>query len=253
MQAQIIASTSPSNNTKLEIAANVFGFAGLVLDILGTTSGVIYALRFRKTVSQWPPLLQSWVKREQDTIDKLSAEIAGTGVTSSIESVLRTLQTEIFRRRLFWMSVDSPFDDSFHVHISSLLLHADLTIGPFTTAFIQSSPGIHRFLFRNSLNADLDQLRVFIEEDPRVAIGAGITFLLLSVAFFATSTQPKLVWSIAAVTTIIFALSLVVPMLADLWSSRIKSGLNITTVSVSMLIFGQDLMQIPFRVSKALP
>jgi hypothetical protein len=224
VQAQLIASTSGSNSTKLEIATNAFGFAGLVLDILGTSAGVIYALRFRKTVSRWPDLLKYWVERQQDVIDKVSSEIAGTGFESATDYILQALHTEIQRRRLFWMSVGMSSNDSIRAHLASLL-RTDQTIGPFTISVILSNPGIRSLLSTNSLNGDLDKLRVLADDDPRIAIGAGIACLLVSVVFFAASSQPRLVWVISAVTTFVFALNLLMSMLTDIWSGEMKSRL----------------------------
>jgi len=230
VQAQINASTSVKNDTKLEIAANVFGFTGLVLDIIGTSTGVIYAQWFRKRVAQWPELLQHWVKTQDDSIHNISEEIAGA--QSSVENI-RALQAEIFRRRWFWMTVVLPSDDALDAHLA-LLLHTAPNDAPWS---IMSQPGIKMLLLMISPNTDLDKLRVLVEDDPRLAIGAGLSFLLVSVLLFAASSQPLLVWVTSTVTTIVFVSAFLTSMLKDVQSRQMRSRQPLVAVVTAILRF----------------
>jgi hypothetical protein len=211
----VIAGTFDKNDAPLEVAANVFGFVGLVLDILGTSFGVVHTLALQRSIRRMPELQHSRSDEYLiDTIGKLHTSAAEK------KRVVETLEEIMTERKKFWVfrrhSVDAPVSQSFRNHLDQLFL------GDEATAVSQL---LHWFS-----KAGVEQSALTLGEDPMYAMGGGVVCLLLSVLILAAYSQPRSVWLACIVVTVLVASS----MVCSLWMHDDSTSSSFTSLHVPL-------------------
>lgn len=218
VQAQVIDWTREENNTSLEVFTNFVSFFGLTLDILGVGTGVIRQLMLQHSVKR----METQATRLRDNADRLQRQFhrlrSGTAFPDDLQGsrgqqFLRNAYTikdqlakqiallddmrEIQRFRsdlIFTDRVDDSEDaEKRYVDSSSSLL---------------SSTGFN-FTGQRRSGTVMRFVRAMPHQLPMVSMGGGIFFLLCSVIWLATSTQPKVIWVpclVAAAVTLVCTL-----------------------------------------------
>jgi hypothetical protein len=202
------------------VATNGFGFLGLVLDVLGTSFGVIHALKLQKTIPLWPELLRSRAAHQNELVDMLSTQFEST--VWEVDSGLPKVHRELILRRKFWISrrysLDAMLDDKFCDHLSVLRVSTVTTRGLLLLENLRLARVI---LPLRRPKDDIDDLA----ENPVIAIGAGISCLLVSVVCFAASSQRQLVWLVCTMISVVFT--------ADMLLSLLKHGTVLFVITCS--------------------
>jgi hypothetical protein len=208
----MIASTFENNDSTLQTVSNGFGFVGLSLDILGTTFGVLHALRLQKPTPQMPEQLQ---------IKRLQHEMGNWPVLVDMAQALRA---DLSARQKFWnMRRYFVNDESLNRHLQLLFEE-------------QRSPTI--LWYCRNFVLGVDNGDAMLGGDPVFAIGAGAACLLVSVLVLAVSSQPRTTWVTCASITVIVTLSMTMGLFAAgtgglcLFSYRIQT-LNLHTLGYS--------------------
>ncbi|KIJ33713.1 hypothetical protein M422DRAFT_264331 [Sphaerobolus stellatus SS14] len=183
IQSQIIGYTLDKNDTKIQMVTNVFGFVGLVLDILGASSGVIHAVILKKSISE---------AQVPDTLFSDNERLPLSDTAAANQELVEQLHKEIHERKKFWrhrrMLPFVPRDPEFQNHLV-LLFPTD---GRWRwIRYVLSIAGI---LTRGQSTIG--------------AIQYGVIFLLISVLCFAGYSQPRTVWITCLVVTLVIGVSL---------------------------------------------
>ncbi|KAL0952430.1 hypothetical protein HGRIS_006703 [Hohenbuehelia grisea] len=168
VQAQILASTSQpeSNKTKLQMATNWFGFVGLTLDILGTSTCALVTIRIQSRILRTECILDtiaaniSRTKARFERHREAAGSIADSEYAASLESTFAAMQKQL-----------KYFAD---------VCTVDQLVSPETHNILSTKK-----LFRPAI------LRPWL---PRWLIQYGLNFLILSVILFAASSQVSAVW-----------------------------------------------------------
>jgi hypothetical protein len=185
----VIALTFQNNGSRLQVAGNGFGFAGLVLDVLGTSFGVLHALKLHRSIRHIQELLRSRSKEHLADVEKEFPKIRdGVGDAAAKQ----WLETEISARKKFWVSrrhlCNPDVHKALYAHLEPLFRHDKPTILP--------------LLFR--LFSILGEPHAAtLGTDPMIAMGGGIGCLLMSVFCFAAYSQHRSVlYACVAITVI---------------------------------------------------
>jgi hypothetical protein len=177
----MLASTFENNSSTLQMVSNGVGFLGLTLDILGTTFGVLHALRLQKPVPQTPEPLQ--VRRLQN----------GTGDWPASADMER-LRADLSARQKFWNMRRYFVDDE--------LLNSHLQL-----LFKEERSASILWYCRNFV-LGVDHGDAMLGGDPVLAIGGGAACLLFSVLAMTVSSQPRPTGIICVSVAVIVTLSM---------------------------------------------
>ena len=184
----MLTSTFENNSSTLQMVSNGAGFLGLTLDILGTTFGVLHALRLQRPVPQTPEPLQ--VKQLQN----------GTGDWPISADMAQALRADLSARQKFWnMRRYFVDDESLNSHLQLLFKE-------------QRSASIVWYCRNFVLGVDHGD--AMLGGDPVLAIGGGAACLLFSVLAMAVSSQPRPTGIICISVTVIATLSMILALFA---------------------------------------
>jgi len=194
VQAQVVAYTFDKNYNNLQVAANGFGFVGLALDVLGTSFGVLHALKLHRSIQRMPTLLQA---RSREQLDDMRIQCE-----ADTTAAVQILEAELSARKKFWVVrpplFDASIDKSLHDHLWPLFHHNQSTVQSYLLRLFSAAGAVPH-------TATLGM-------DPLLAMGGGIVCLLVSVMCFAAYTQHKVVWVACIAITTIMASSMICGM-----------------------------------------
>jgi hypothetical protein len=186
VQSSMLSSTYQNNDSTLRTFSNGFGFVGLTLDILGTTFGVIHALRLQKSIPRILTPLQG--KRLKDEAGNWPVTI----------NMAEALHADLTARQKFWnMRRYFVTNEQMNSHLQLLFKE-------------------HRFpsilWYCRYFVLGVDQGDAMLGADPVLSIGAGAACLLISVLLLAASSQPRSTWIASVSLTIVVTLSMTVAL-----------------------------------------
>jgi len=170
------------------MVSNRVGFLGLTLDILGTTFGVLHALRLQKPVPQTPEPLQAKQLQNSTGDWPISADMA------------QALRADLSSRQKFWNMRHYFVDDN------SLNIHLQLLFKEQRSASI--------LLYCRYFVLGVDQGDAMLGRDPVLAIGGGAACLLVSVLAMTVSSQPRPTGIICVSVAVIVTLSMTLALFA---------------------------------------
>ncbi|KAF4605680.1 hypothetical protein EYR40_004469 [Pleurotus pulmonarius] len=223
VQAQVIDWTREENNTSLEVFTNFVSFFGLTLDILGVGTGVIRQLMLQHSVRR----METQVTRLRDNADKLQRQFHRLRSGSEFPDDLRGPRGQQFLRNVYTIRDQlakqmALLDDMREIQrFRSDLILTDRVddsedsekrhgVEDSSSSLLSltrfDSPGQRRSTGRGTV---MRFVRAMPHQLPMVSMGGGIFFLLCSVIWLATSTQPRVIWVpclVAAAVTLVCTL-----------------------------------------------
>ncbi|KAI0050393.1 hypothetical protein FA95DRAFT_622902 [Auriscalpium vulgare] len=199
VQAQLLAATSNSNDSPLEVATNWFGFFGLTLDIIGTSTGVAHTIMLQASIRQSKAMVLQLTTR----IDQAKQEIHSLLTKRKLirpdpqseANLAMTLRgIYVIASTLITADTNGVFGHKADHLVLNSLEHPGKTgaIPSFVSRVMTSYAGILVTLTGVSGVAS-SELWVF-GQIPVAAMGFGAFMLLLSVLCYATQTQPRGIW-----------------------------------------------------------
>ncbi|KAJ8703210.1 hypothetical protein PTI98_001852 [Pleurotus ostreatus] len=222
VQAQVIDWTREENNTSLEIFTNFVSFFGLTLDILGVGTGVIRQLMLQHSVKR----METQATRLRDNADRLQRQFHRLRSGTAFPDDLQGPRGQRFLKNAYTIKDQlakqiALLDDMREIQrFRSDLIFTDRVddsedaekrhgVEDSSSSLLSSAGPSYEARRRSSMGTAMQFVRAMPHQLPMVSMGGGIFFLLCSVIWLATSTQPKLIWVpclVAAAVTLVCTL-----------------------------------------------
>jgi hypothetical protein len=215
VQAQMIAVTYTFSSTALYKATNWFGFMGLILDLVGASTGVVHALWLQQAIRHTDRIAVRLTSLINGARQELQVA-TGPGLTRSDPQVLTSLELKI-------EAISRVIDLLRIGHISLIFVplfqaFAALYTVPILFDVIPEFELLN-LLGRGTEHADSAALNLtqkiftYVVQGigaPVASLAGGTLCLLVSVILFAGASQPPVVWiSCIAIAVSMFTLSII--------------------------------------------
>ncbi|KAJ8507847.1 hypothetical protein ONZ45_g9832 [Pleurotus djamor] len=201
VQGQVVASTLESNGDSVSVAANWFGFNGLVLDILGTAFGSMRLLSLQRSTrgaERNLALIREAHGLLKDQIVSLRSNLNSNQPTTlkeveTIKEALEEYKTLMKSISLLYRSAFPSLLDLTPVNI--IPAHGVIHWATKRSSVIKSGFRRINFFLDDFVVPQVRRPRSTIPDQvPIVVMAFGIVFLLLSVILQAIATQFRRVW-----------------------------------------------------------
>ncbi|KAJ8520364.1 hypothetical protein ONZ45_g2829 [Pleurotus djamor] len=217
VQAQVLDWTREENDNFLQTLTNWASFIGLTLDILGVGTGVIRTLSLQHSVRR----LETLTSRLRDNADRLQRrfqQFRGTQCPDDLGGALgqRFLQNfesinDQLEKQLGLLDLIREIQ-----RFRNDLVFADTVGDEETDGFRAPVPITSPVTSVSGLKAALTHVAKFFKnfphQIPMLSMGGGTFFLLCSVVWLATSTQPKAIWIPCVIVSAITLACTLIPM-----------------------------------------
>ncbi|KAI0300518.1 hypothetical protein B0F90DRAFT_1723572 [Multifurca ochricompacta] len=229
VQAQMISVIYGSNHNPLGRATNWFGFVGLTLDLIGTSTGVARALLLQHTIRRTHNLAArlttqiNGARHELGELQKRGADLS----TDPRSHAFLTHTIRVISRATALLAEDGRFGMQRTENITEIEAAATAALDALGSHSFQKTA-----LFRNPMWWILPHVKVEgLGQVPVASLAGGSLCLLVTVVLFAGASQPHAVWiscTVIAASTLAWSIipttnvrSKLMPVVSSFYASEV--------------------------------